>query len=66
MEKDKDVEEISLNNLEKENEELRQKLDGLKKHYLKVVEFACKNNIKLKQRNVPIDVNATSSMSDSV
>ena len=35
------------------NEELRAKVAGLKAHYAKVLEFAKKNSIDLKPRNVP-------------
>merc|ERR1712088_86770 len=37
----------------KENEELRETLVKLKNHYAKVLEFAKKNNIELKPRNIP-------------
>ena len=41
-------------NLEKENDELREKLSKLKNHYVKLFDFAKKNNIELKPRNVPM------------
>jgi len=43
-----------IDNLEKENDELREKLTKLKNHYVKLFEFAKKNNIELKPRNVPM------------
>ncbi len=64
LEKDKDVEQTELSDLEKENEALRNKLSSLKNHYLKVVEFARKNNIQLKPRNVPIDITGASTSED--
>lgn len=54
LELTKDSETDSLENLEKDNEELREKLSRLKSHYAKVLEFAKKNNIELKPRNVPM------------
>ena len=55
MEVTKDGEADTLQNLEQENEDLREALSRLKTHYAKVLEFAKKNNIQLKQRNVPMD-----------
>ena len=54
LETTKEQETDALVILEKENEELREKLAGLKANYAKVLEFAKKNNIELKQRNVPL------------
>lgn len=53
LEVTKDGEADHLGNLEKENEELRETLVKLKNHYSKVLEFAKKNNIELKPRNIP-------------
>ena len=50
----KDSETDAIDNLEKENDELREKLTKLKNHYVKLFEFAKKNNIELKPRNVPM------------
>ena len=50
----KDSESDAIDNLEKENDELREKLTKLKNHYVKLFEFAKKNNIELKPRNVPM------------
>ena len=50
----KDEEKEKIDVLEKENDELRNKLSKLKSHYYKLFEFAKKNNIELKQRNVPV------------
>ena len=46
--------ENTIDSLEKENDDLRDKLSKLKSHYLKLYEFAKKNNIELKPRNVPM------------
>ena len=54
LEVSKDTETDAIDGLEKENEELRDKLSKLKSHYLKLFEFAKKNNIELKPRNVPM------------
>merc|ERR1719273_2287035 len=54
LEVSKDTETDAIDGLEKENEELRDKLSKLKSHYLKLFEFAKKNNIELKHRNVPM------------
>lgn len=54
METTKDGEADTLVNLEQENEDLRETLSKLKNHYAKVLEFAKKNNIELKPRNVPM------------
>jgi len=54
LEVSKDSEADHIDGLEKENEELRDKLSKLKSHYLKLFEFAKKNNIELKPRNVPM------------
>lgn len=53
LEVTKDGEADHLGGLEKENEELRGTLVKLKNHYAKVLEFAKKNNIELKPRNIP-------------
>ena len=50
----KENETDSIDTLEKENDDLRDKLSKLKSHYLKLYEFAKKNNIELKPRNVPM------------
>ena len=49
----KETETDSIDGLEKENEDLRDKLSKLKQHYSKLYDFAKKNNIDLKPRNVP-------------
>ena len=54
LESSKDLESESISELEQKNEELREKVAGLKNHYAKFLEFAKKNNIDLKPRNVPI------------
>ena len=54
LEQAKETETESIDSLEKENEELRDKLSKLKSHYLKLYDFAKKNNIELKPRNVPM------------
>ena len=54
LEQAKESETESIDSLEKENEELRDKLSKLKSHYLKLYDFAKKNNIELKPRNVPM------------
>jgi len=54
LEVTKDGEADYLQNLEQENEDLRETLAKLKNHYSKVLEFAKKNNIQLKPRNVPM------------
>lgn len=54
LEVSKDAETESIDNLEKENDELREKLSKLKNHYVKLFDFAKKNNIELKPRNVPM------------
>merc|ERR1719412_3560313 len=53
LETTKDGEAENLGGIEKENEELRETLVKLKNHYAKVLEFAKKNNIELKPRNIP-------------
>jgi len=53
LEVTKDGEAENLGGIEKENEELRATLVKLKNHYAKVLEFAKKNNIELKPRNIP-------------
>jgi len=53
LESTKDGEAENLGGIEKENEELRETLVKLKNHYAKVLEFAKKNNIELKPRNIP-------------
>ena len=50
----KENETDTIDSLEKENDDLRDKLSKLKSHYLKLYEFAKKNNIELKPRNVPM------------
>ena len=54
MEDTKDHETDTIDSLEKENDELRDKLSKLKSHYLKLFDFAKKNSIELKPRNVPM------------
>jgi len=54
LEEAKDNETDTIDSLEKENDELRDKLSKLKSHYLKLFDFAKKNNIELKPRNVPM------------
>ena len=54
LEMAKENETDSIDTLEKENDDLRDKLSKLKSHYLKLYEFAKKNNIELKPRNVPM------------
>ena len=54
LESSKDVESESIQELEQRNEELREKVAGLKNHYAKFLEFAKKNNIDLKPRNIPL------------
>lgn len=50
----KDNEVDVIDTLEKENDELRDKLNKLKSHYFKLCDFAKKNSIELKPRNVPM------------
>lgn len=54
LEMAKENETDTIDSLEKENDDLRDKLSKLKSHYLKLYEFAKKNNIELKPRNVPM------------
>ena len=54
LEVTKDDEADHLSALEQENEELRETVSKLKNHYAKYLEFAKKNNIELKPRNVPM------------
>jgi len=54
LESTKDNEVDTIDSLEKENDELRDKLSKLKSHYVKLFEFAKKNSIELKPRNVPM------------
>merc|ERR1711997_1084456 len=54
LEASKDLEVDTIDSLEKENDELRDKLSKLKSHYVKLFEFAKKNGIELKPRNVPM------------
>ena len=54
MESSKDLEVDTIDSLIKENDELRDKLSKLKSHYVKLFEFAKKNSIELKPRNVPM------------
>lgn len=54
LEKAKDGESETIDSLEKENDDLREKLSKLKSHYMKLFDFAKKNNIELKPRNVPM------------
>jgi len=54
LEESKETETDSIASLESENEELRDKLQKLKSHYMKLYDFAKKNNIELKPRNVPM------------
>ena len=54
LESSKDLEDDTIDSLEKENDELRDKVSKLKSHYSKLFEFAKKNSIELKPRNVPM------------
>ena len=54
LEGNKDNEEVSLQQLQDENEELQENIKQLKSFYMKAVEFAKKNKIKLRDRNVPL------------
>ena len=54
LESSKDLEDDTIDSLEKGNDELRDKVSKLKSHYSKLFEFAKKNSIELKPRNVPI------------
>lgn len=58
LEDSKGVEASVLKAIEDENEMLREKVKNLKAFYLKAVDFAEKNKIKLKERNVPISINS--------
>ena len=53
--KDRETDDLSV--LERDNIELQEKLAKIKAHYARVVEFAKKNNIELKPRNVPLNMN---------
>ena len=54
LESSKDLEDDTIDSLEKDNDELRDKVFKLKSHYSKLFEFAKKNSIELKPRNVPM------------
>ena len=54
LESSKDLEDDTIDSLEKGNDELRDKVSKLKSHYGKLFEFAQKNSIELKPRNVPM------------
>ena len=54
LEGNKDNEQGSLKQLQDENEQLQEKIKQLKSFYQKAVEFANKNKIKLRDRNVPL------------
>ena len=53
LESSREVESESISELEQKNEELRESLAGVKHHYAKMLEFAKRNNIKLRPRNIP-------------
>ena len=50
----KEHEAEEIDDLEKQNDDLRDKLAKLKTQYLKLFDFAKKNNIKFKARNIPL------------
>ena len=54
LEGTKDHETNDWQKFTKENDQLRQEIENMKNRYLKIVNFAKKNNLKLKDRNVPI------------
>ena len=53
LEGTKDVESGDIGALEAENERLREGLNKIKRHYATMLEFAKKNDIQLRRRNVP-------------
>jgi hypothetical protein len=53
LENSRGEESESIAELEQRIEEQRESLAGFKNHYAKILEFAKKNNIKLKPRNIP-------------
>lgn len=53
LEGTKDVESGDIGSLEAENERLREGLNKIKRHYATMLEFAKKNDIQLRRRNVP-------------
>lgn len=61
LEGTKDTEYNDFSHIQEENEQLRESVEKLKRNYAKVVEFAKKNNIPLKRRNVPLGDTTTSS-----
>jgi hypothetical protein len=53
LEGTKESESTTLTSMQAENEKLREGLYNIKGHYNKLIEFAAKNHIELKRRNVP-------------
>ena len=53
LEGTKDIESSDIGTLEAENERLREGLSKIKRHYATMLEFAKKNDIQLRRRNVP-------------
>ena len=53
MEDTKEVESSDTHQLEAENDQLRESVAKLKSHYTKMLDFAKKNNLRLRRRNVP-------------
>lgn len=53
LEGTKDIESGDIGALEAENERLRDGLNKIKRHYATMLEFAKKNDIQLRRRNVP-------------
>ena len=54
MEGTKDEETHTYHKFEEENNALREEIEKMKNVYVRVVAFADKNKIKLRERNVPI------------
>lgn len=65
LEGDKTGEEAEVQAIHEENEQLRASLDQLKKRYAEFVDYAKKNNIPLRQRNVPLNMTSSTSSSDT-
>eukprot|EP00094_Tigriopus_californicus_P011194 TCALIF_10802-PB protein Name:"Protein of unknown function" AED:0.40 eAED:0.40 QI:0/0/0/0.5/0/0/2/0/115 len=55
LEGSKESEETELSMLENDNKTLRNQVKELKQEYARSLEFARKNNIELKPRNVPMN-----------
>jgi uncharacterized protein (DUF3084 family) len=53
LESSRDNESESIAELEQRNEELREKVAGLKRHYAKYLEFAKNNHIDIQLGGVP-------------